>query len=231
MLDLAKAMLTESLDGKKGIPADLVVAIDDVELGNLEQQAIVTEHFRAAINEAIKLRMHDANSEDRYLDILRQRCFFHLFKPMVESYLFGDANALRVAGVPSNVNPKLIHASDVEQFETNDPSWLPICRLENGRRKQATPWWCHERHPKHYLKYFADRGQVFYEEARHGKNALIQLDWKRVPKCPTDTLIIRSLFEDLSDWFGVPNPIQGLTHPVVYPPKTINRTNLRLRNL
>jgi len=39
MVELARAMLAEVGIGRTGQPADLVVAIDDVELGNLEREA------------------------------------------------------------------------------------------------------------------------------------------------------------------------------------------------
>ncbi len=231
MLELAKAMIAETVDGKTGKPADLVVAIDDVELGNLDQEEVIAVHLQAAINTVIAARGHDANTEARYRTILRGKCSFHLLKPMVESYLFGDDNALRVAGVPAGVSPKLIHPSDVEQFETNDSAWLSTCHLENGRRQQEKPWWRHERHPKHYIGYLTAQGQAFYEETRHGKKALASLDWLHVPKESTDIPVLRSLFEDLADWFGVQNPILGSTHPAFYPVRQVNRSTLLLRNL
>ncbi|TQF14694.1 hypothetical protein FJV41_17355 [Myxococcus llanfairpwllgwyngyllgogerychwyrndrobwllllantysiliogogogochensis] len=229
MLALAQAMLTEVGIGKNGEPADLVVVIDDVELGNRGQEATVVQHFRAAVNK--KLNNHSGSAQARYRSLLREKCSFHLLCPMVESYLFGDEKALSAAGVPIGQSPQLV-SSDVEQFQTDDPAWLPICHKENGNRKRAAPWWAHERHPKHYLEHLTERAGVFYEETDHGKRALTDLRWLQVPKASVDAPVIRSLLEDISDWFGDPNPLgNGALHPDLYPPKSVNRGNLLLRNL
>jgi hypothetical protein len=227
MKELAKAMIAEAGIGKKGEPADLVVVIDDVELGNLGQENVIAAHFQKAMRQ--ELNKYNTKTIQRYQGILRQNCSFHLLKPMIESYLFGDTNALRVAGVPTGESPKLVHPTDVEQFETNDPAWLPTCLRENAKRQ---PWWHHECHPKHYLEHLTERGQVFYDETTYGKNALERLSWRQVPKCLDDTPFIRVLFEDIADWFGIPNPLgNGETNPNFYPPRSVNRANLLLRNM
>lgn len=233
MIELAKAMFAETFSSKTGQnEADLVIVVDDVELGNLDQEAMIAEHFRAAVNEVFRLKNHDLKTETRLRNELQRKCSFHLLKPMVEAYLFGDLNALSLAGVSNGVNPCLVHPTDVEQFESSDSLWLPICHAENAKKQQQNkPWWCNERHPKRYLEHLTERGQEIYEETKHGKNALIGLDWRKVPKCQTDISIIRSLFDDISDWFGITSPIHGQTHPSFCPSKTVNRANLLLRNM
>ncbi len=232
MIELAKAMVAEAIAGKKGEAADLVIVVDDVELGNLGQEAVIAEHFCAAVNRVIAEKNHDANTEDRLRRELKTKCSFHLLKPMVEAYLFGDSAALGLAGVPNGVNPCLVHPTDVEQFESNDSLWMPICQAENAQKQlQNKHWWRNELHPKRYLEHLTERGHVTYEETTHGKDALIALDWNQVPKCQPDTPIVRSLFEDLSDWFGITSPISGQTHPSFYPMRTVNRANLLLRNM
>jgi hypothetical protein len=229
MQNLAQAMLDEAITGKHGISADLVIVIDDVELGNLGQENLIATHFRIAVQNHLKKEKYSSNIKE-IKEILREKCSFHLLKPMVESYLFGDADALRVAGVPQTKTPMLVHPSDVEEFETNDPSWLPTCQKENAKRRELIPWWRHECHPKHYLEDYLIEGD--YEESQNGKDALEKLDWQQVPKCQTDILFIRSLFEDISTWFDIPNPIgTGETSPDFYPPKLVNRANLLLRNM
>ncbi|AUX48018.1 uncharacterized protein SOCE26_095440 [Sorangium cellulosum] len=229
MLALAQAMLDEVGIGKKGQPADLVVVVDDVELGNLGQEGIIAEHFRAAVNE--KLDKFEMSARDRYRSLLRDKCSFHLLCPMTEAYLFGDVDALRVAGVQAGQNPMLTH-DDVERFETDDPAWLPTCKQENMSRQKTTAWWVHERHPKHYLEHLTERGGVFYEETDHGKRALIGLLWGGVPKSRADTPVLRALLEDLSDWFHVTNPLgAGDLNAFLYPLRSVNRANLVLRNL
>ncbi|OQW92721.1 MAG: hypothetical protein BWK79_14080 [Beggiatoa sp. IS2] len=232
MQELAKAMIAEASSGKKSEPADLVIVIDDVELGNLGQEDIIAKHFRTAVKQALEKEKYSSDTEDRYRKILREKCSFHVLRPMAESYFFGDSNALLVAGVPTGVTPKLVHPTDVEQFETNDPNWLPICRTENAKRQQLTSWWHHERHPKHYLEHLTDRGQVFYDETTYGKKALEGIKWEQVLKCSEDIIFVRSLFEDISDWFGIQNPLgRGETNPDFYPVKSVNRANLLLRNM
>ncbi|MDD5036811.1 MAG: hypothetical protein PHE55_18945 [Methylococcaceae bacterium] len=234
MVTLAIAMIAEVTSGKTGSPADLVVVIDDVELSNLGQEKLVAEHFREAVNVAIANRKNKDIPEAEIRDILRERCSFHLLKPMVESYLFGDLNALGTAGVPRNVHPRLVHPTDVEEFETNDTDWLSTCRLQNKAKEEGgNPWWRHECHPKHYLEYLAQRvdKSYIYEETKHGKDALLTLDWRQVPKVRTDIPIIGSLFEDIAEWFDIPNPIQCQTHPTFYAAGTMDQAKLLLRNL
>jgi hypothetical protein len=237
MRALAQAMLDEVTIGKTGTAADLVVIIEDVELGNLEQVGVVTQHFREAMRETLWAHVAKAKDQERERvrdhcqALLREKCSFHLLHPMVEAYLFGDASALGVAGVPAEVSPKLVH-SDVERFETDDPLWLPICQSENVARQTVAPWWRHERHPKHYLAHLAERGGVFYEETDHGKNALLSLGWSDIPSVADEVAVIRALFEDIAAWFGVPNPLGvGDLHAELYPGRSIARAGLLLRNM
>lgn len=230
VLELVKAMLAEAGIGKTGQPADLVVAIDDVELGNLDREHVIAEHVCAAAESL--LSQYSSSAADRYRRLLRERCSFHLFKPMVESYLFGDPGALTASGLPVGTQPLLVHPTDVEQFETSDPAWLPTCQAENQRRQTRTPWWRHERHPKHYLEHLAQRGQALYDEVRQGRDALAGLGWQQIPKAAGDMPLARSLFEDLAEWFQVPSPLaSGTTDPRFYPARSVRRESLTLRNL
>ena len=233
MQELANAMFAEAIFGKTGTPADLVLVIDDVELGNLEQEHIVAEHFRTAVELKLSTCGNIA-TQNRYRALLRKKCSFHLLKPMVEAYLFGDGQALQIAGVSDTTPPRLVHLTDVEAFETDDPSWLPTCHEENKSRHALHPWWRHECHPKHYLNHLGKRGQpdYVYEETLHGRDALIALDWAQVPKQASDAPILRALFEDLADWFGITNPLGvGSLNPCFYPAKTVYQAGLILRNM
>ncbi len=231
MHDLAEAMFGAAIDGKKGPPSDLVIVIDDVELGNVGQETIVATQFREALSK--RLLEYSANTQTRYRAVLREKCSFHMLKPMVESYLFGDPPALASAGVPASRPPKLLQPR-IEQFESNDILWLPTCAIENSRLKTKLPWWRHECHPKHYLVHLAASANVFYEETNHGKHALKSLNWNTAAlAAPKDVPIIRSLFQDLADWFGVPNPLGTVEPPDYnfYPAPNINRSQLLLRNM
>lgn len=230
MLALATAMLAEVGTGKKGQPADLVVAIDDLEIGNFDREHIVVDHVRRAVESL--LEEHSGNTQNRYRALLRERCSFHLFRPMVESYLFGDPAAIERCGVPANTQPILVHPTDVEQFETVDPGWLPTCHAENQKRRLSVDWWRHELHPKAYLEHLAQCGEVLYDEVRQGREALAALRWREVPKRSSDTPLARSLFEDLADWFQVSNPLGGgNTNTHLYPGRSVRRDRLLLRNL
>jgi hypothetical protein len=219
MIDLAQAMLDEAIFGKSGTPADLVIVVDDVELGNLTRQKIVADHFKAAVETVLSGNRNSSRTEERYRDVLRNKCSFHLFDPMIETYFFGDALALTNAGVDGVSVPLLAHASDVERFEVNDPVWLPVCLQENLKRQEKAPWWRHELHPKLYLQHLIERtrSELPYKESRDGSRALSALEWPSVPKVQADTPMVRCLFQDISDGLGIPNPIGvGALNPDFY---------------
>lgn len=230
MRKLALALLNEARRGKTGISPDLVIAVDDVEIGNCDQETVIIDHLRLALKAVIgEQKDEPARSEARAL--LREKCSFHLLCPMVESYFFADRSALAAAGVPLTEQPKLVQA-DVEQFETNDPAWLPDCLRKNQEKASHSPWWREERHPKHYLDHLTRRGGVMYEETRHGKAALAGIAWEKVPSAPMETRILRSLFEDLASWFDVANPVgTGATHPSLFPEPGADPEDRLLRNL
>lgn len=232
MAQLAQAMFDEAIFGPTGTPADFVIVIDDVELGNLGQECLVAEHFRVAVENLLR-KISSAAAQQRYRAILREKCSFHLLKPMVESYLFGDRAALNAAKVAADVIPALMHQTDVEQFECVDPLWLPACRVENQQRQTKNSWWRHELHPKAYLEHLTMRQLIEYEETAHGKAALAALDWRNVLKVPGDSPIICALLEDIADWFGCVNPVMGRCEPdqFFYPVKTVHRDTLLLRNM
>lgn len=233
MQELAKAMIAEACIGKNGDPADFVLVIDDVELANLQQEDIITAHFREAVRMALTKYDNDIPTQNRYKIQIQERCSFHLLKPMVESYFFKDENALSIAGVPPGTEPKLVHPSDLEQFQTNDSSWLPTCKIENAKHaERGNFWWRHECHSKCYLEHLVSSGLSSYDETNYGKRALFNLDWRTVSTCVSDVPIIRSLFEDISFWFGVENPIgAGNVHSCFYPDAKVKPESLILRNM
>lgn len=227
MSTLARTMLDEAgiVPWRPGA-ADLVVVIEDLELGNLGHEDVVVRHFKAAVEHL--LTDFETQTQARYRDRLQTRCSFHLFNSMVESYLFGDPDALRTAGVLPGREPRTLDR-DVEKFETDDPLWLPTCMTENARHLAAgRDWWRHERHPKRYLEHLTDH---HYDEIEHGVPALRALRWNSVGRIRTHVRVVRCLFEDVADWFGVPNPIEpGECHEKLFPPRSVDRTMLLLRN-
>jgi hypothetical protein len=87
---LARRVLAEVAEGEDGTPADLIIAIDDLELHNLDQASIVSDHFRRAMDCQIERRQLSQAAEERLRVRIRERCRFHLLCPMVEAYFFGD---------------------------------------------------------------------------------------------------------------------------------------------
>lgn len=231
MLSLARAMIREVIDGKQGTPADLVIVIDDVELGNLGQEDVIAKHFCLAVEAELEELKLSATTLDRYKGIIRERCSFHVLKPMAEAYFFSDIQILKAMGVTDN--PLLRHATNVEDFEITDSTWLPECHLQNQTQaKNDREWWRHEMHPKHYINHLITRsGSSGYDETMQGAQALQALNWKNVPKIETDSLFIRALFEDLADWFEIRSPIVGNTASAFYPTPRTRRPDLTLRNM
>ena len=255
--ELVRVMLDEVLIGKHDSPADLVLVIDDVELDNIDQEVVIAGHFKSALEEALATRLKDRSLQvrERSRERVRERCSFHLLRPMVESYFFGDIDALRSMGArstpllrhidversetdsTSSASPeraRLLPHVDVENFETidTDPGWLEECRISNERQHRERPWWRHERHPKHYLEHLLNREGLLYDEKIHGESALQNLDWEHVPKADADCAVVRCLFEDLADWFGVANPLgPGDMQECLYPLRSVDRSKLLLRNM
>lgn len=226
---LAKDMITEARTGKQGKPADLVIVLDDVELGNLGREANIAAHFRAAVEVQIKALNLLTAEEAALRTTIQEKCSFHLIKPMIEAYLFADCNALQKAGVTAKHS--LRHATDVEQFETNGPTaWLTQCKAENQKKaSESNAWWREECHPKHYLSYF----NPAYEETTHGVTGLLALDLQKMVQASTDAPLFCALIQDLADWFCIQNPLITTTTPCpdYYPAKTIRRNTLLLRNM
>ena len=72
---------------------------------------------------------------------------------------------------------------------------------------------------------------LFYDEVSYGKYALKKLRWRQITACSNDMPIVRALFQDISDWFSIQNPLEGNTDPNFYPGTTVRRENLLLRNM
>lgn len=197
-------------------PPDLLLVIGDIEINNLGNEQSLIEHLQAAVPLMLAKR---SPSEQASLSIaLRERCSYHLFRPMVEATFFGDAEALKVAGV-SNKHQPMLNGVDIEEFESVDPVWLPKCQEQNLRHHKHAPWWRHERHAKEYLIHLAGRpGGLGYNERKRGADALRTLHWPTVVNSQPSPYL-RALFDDLADWLGVPSPL-GPTDPTLPRPPT-----------
>lgn len=214
MQTLADALVAEAVTGKRRdeAPAELVIAICDVELGNLNREHIILEHLRSALAE--RLSDYDLKTRERHRETVRNRCSFHLIRPMVEAAFFGDAATLVRAGVSPTVRPSLVSA-DLEEFESDDLLWLPTCTERNLHKQQNLEWWREEKHAKHYLEHLSERGGgATYDEIKQGVGALSYLDWGLATRGQPSPFL-RALFDDIAAFFGVPSPLgPGVSSPL-----------------
>lgn len=227
---MANALLTETLMSRKRsepLP-DLVIGVDALELANAHQPAVVTGWVRRAVREAIE--RHPSSFHAR--EALRARCSFHLLVPLVEGYFFGEPGALLRAGVGAQVAVRRL-GTNVEDFETDDPVFLPQAAATNARQvENNVAWWREERHPKRYLSFLVGRSGGVYDETVGGRAALETLDWATVGADLQAVRFARALFEDMSSALEVANPLgAGATADTTYSPRAIRPEGLTLRNL
>jgi hypothetical protein len=226
---LAAAMVAATDPGRTGERPDLVLAVDDVELPNLDQVDVVVTQLR----EAVKYHLAtypwpSARRQEQVTQRLREHCSFHLLSPMVEAYFYGEPAALIRAGTqrPSTVDAQLL---DVEDFTVQDP---PFLEVPDKEKYWATP--DRQRHPKRYLQYLCDPegneqnpSPSRYRETQGGVKALRELDWSGALSQETHARLARSLFADLAAALEVDTPFPGRCHPETSTPGP----NAVLRNL
>lgn len=204
LVDRMVASLAAELGRRRG--PDFIIAIDDLELTNLE----TPEHVVALVQDAVRAATRDATL--RTVKDFRERCSIHFLCPMVEAYFFGDPAALERAGATRE--PILDGAQHLERFAAVDMPYLAQAD-ERGH-----PWRTADRarHPKRYLKFLndpEDRGLQAYKETKQGKAALQSLDWKRVfEREPPGLAFAHSLFDDLAEAAGIASPFVGHCHPL-----------------
>src|SRR6266542_4813765 len=93
--ELAAELVNAIFPGRRGQRIDFAYVVEDLELLNQNQPALVLRLFRDAVDSYIS-RTCPQQSEGRYAEV-RERCSYHLFCPMTEAYFFGDATALQRA--------------------------------------------------------------------------------------------------------------------------------------
>jgi hypothetical protein len=179
---MAKALIAEAESYPHRETADLVVGVADLELANMHQPEVVVAWVKRGVNEAISRKFPSMVAAERAKERVRNRCSFHLLVPMVEAYFFGERAAFTRVGIPEAAT---IHrrGEDVEDFETDDPEFLPVCVERNATKASVgCPWWREERHPKHYVELLVEReGQIYTDTV--GANALTlrrRLQWATV---------------------------------------------------
>jgi hypothetical protein len=179
---------------------DLLIAIDDLELWNVDQAQHVVAYFRAAVDEHVQQRPWSASDRTRALERVRERCSLHFLKPMVESYLFGEPAALTRAGA---IRPSLFDAAtnDVESFIVADVDYQDCVLGECASRAPEKMM-----HPKRYLRHLTGHA---YKETRGGAEALAGLAWDGILEKGAHARFARSLIADIAAQLDVPNPCKG----------------------
>src|SRR5262249_33664931 len=132
----------------------------------------------------------------------------------------------------------MVHRSyaDIEDFETDDPMFLPLCAERNTEMaSRGYAWWREERHPKKYLEFLVQQSGRLYDETGDPAGVggrLSSLDGPMVGAVSTAARFARSLFEDLSRLVEIANPLgAGETHDCTYPARRTRAESLILRNL
>jgi hypothetical protein len=183
---------------------DFVIAVDDLELDNVD----TPDHVTGVVRDAVAHAIGDVPTHSQ-LARFRDRCSFHLLCPMVEAYFYGEPAALERAGANASKSLTLV-GTHLEDFTSGDMAFI----TSGGNVK----------HPKHYLKFLS---QDSYKETRGGKSALATLDWAQVfAHQPPGLAFAHALFEDIADALGAASPFPGKAHPA-----TERRQNGVLRNL
>ncbi len=207
--ELAAELVNAIFPGRRGKRRiDFAYVMEDLELCNRHQPDLVLSLFRGAVSSYI----HQAwprQSEAVFAEV-RERCSFHLFRPMTEAYFFGDEAALARAQVARQ--PHLPENGDLEDFRTIDPEFLAL----TPETQRIAPMPERALRPKDYLQYLCDPTlsdkRQRYKEARNGVAALQALDWESVlgpaPHCP----FLHAFLDDLAAALNSPLPFVRQEH-------------------
>lgn len=216
---LIAAMIGAVRPGGLGPPADFAILVEDLELVNDSHPNAVIELVREAVSGHIQDSFASANTRERVFREVKEKCSFHLFRPMTEAYFFGESAALTRAGCQRN--PVLRDDRDWEEMEIADPDYLALPENVYNRNPFRIPDLPQHRskHPKAYLKFLLNPAllegerELLYRETRQGARALEELDWECVVqsgicRCP----FLHAMIDDLSQALGVELPWLDLEH-------------------
>lgn len=193
LCELAQELVNAIFTGRRTERVDFAYVLEDLELCNQHQPELVLRLFRTAVSSYIS-RTWPQQSEPRY-ERVRERCSFHLFRPMTETYFFGDPASLQRARTEK---PHELPANlDLEQFRTVDQDFLSL----PPRTDHIADMPEREFHPKSYLHYLcdptcADRRKR-YRETDHGVAALAELNWESVISAPPRCPFLHAFLDDL----------------------------------
>lgn len=192
--ELAAELVAAVSPGRKGKPADFAFLIEDSELVNDHQPGLVVQALRDAVDRHIR-RTWSGAALSRAFMAVRERCSFHLLRPMIEAYFFGEPAALVRAGAMRSPS----HGPDLEGFRTDDADFLAV---PNGVHDHLADMPSRRHHPKSYLHHLCDPTLTDrkrrYRETRDGGAALRALDWEMVLRQPPRCPFLHALLDDLS---------------------------------
>lgn len=222
---LVRKMASALVPRQRGeLPHEIVFVVDDLELKNKHQPAVVVEAFRNAVLRHLEmLRGESDRLAAQTRDALLAKASFHLAVPMMEAWLFADPAGPANAGVPEGrLPPNWQSQRDPEDFLTLDPDYLgdtgASCErwlaLPPKQQKDHKPRWLRPasrgEHPKAFLAWLsrapADRECTGYRETHEGASALRKLAWANVLANPAHCTYARALLDDLADALGEPSP-------------------------
>lgn len=223
------AKLVQELGGqvypRRRDAADLAVVVDDLELFNIDQPAVVVEAVRQAVRSHVERAALPPQEKVDLERCLRERASFHFAVPMTEAWFFADAQSMARNGVPADRPARLRPSIDPESFETEDALFSAddgaACATmadRNRRRREDrrppwmiapqadAPWFVRERHPKAYLQWLCrdpdDNWCTRWRESKAGAEALRELSFAAVLANPSHCAYVRALIDDLSDALG-----------------------------
>jgi hypothetical protein len=201
LFELAAELVNAIFPGRRGQHIDFAYVVEDLELFNQAQPDVVLSLFRNAVDSYIN-GAWPQQAIPRYAEV-RERCSYHLFRPMTEAYFFGDPQAMQRAGadrahqLPPNI--------DLEQFRTVDQEFLtlpPNPRIKNMPQREL--------HPKSYLQHLCDPTLTDqrrkYRETHNGVAALASLNWELVVSSPPHCPFLHAFLDDLAEALNSPLP-------------------------
>lgn len=189
---------------------DFAFLIEDLELVNDGHLERVVELVREAVSAHVRSSFPAPHRADVF-DRVKRTCSFHLLRPMVEAYFFGDSDALARARIQRQ--PQLDSARDFEQLLVTDPEYLEVADDNEKLKAHHGGAGDRARHPKSYMTYLCDPQLAKkrpYRETHEGVAALEQLNWQRVIQaaamnCP----FLSAMLDDLA--WAVEQPLDWVT--------------------
>lgn len=222
VVDKIAAELAAAVDpGRNGVPADLAIVVEDLEVDNLDQPEVVVEVCRDAVERHVEHVWPSLARREKGRERLKDRASFHLLSPMIEAYFFADPAWLAAAGVTAA--SQLAAGKDLEDFVVADATYL-----EAPPRPKSWAVDNRARHPKHYLQFLLDPSippATKYRETQQGAAALACVDWRALVSARVAHVrLVRSMLVDLADGLGMqPGLFPGAAHPATSGTPTLLR--------